>query len=357
MRLRSKPLKSLKDINLFDGVVDTSGFGVFEAKYDHISELEKAVNKLKLQFSLFNRFPPLERFRQGSHFSLNNQSVELNHLSNVVRDQVTELSDLTAKALIDNPSAINQLITTLNPISSSIEQFLVSNGPDYVGILTLLDDYIRDFSKEQVQYTIQGIVDQKVTTSVDTELIQAVEKFKTVKANSDFSTEFENQLDEGKVGSIAYLRKDARTMKTRWFYALLLFTFLYSLSLILSTKLTINQNSFFEHVFKEAEFIDSLIIKLVLTLPLVVFYVRYVHYARLMKVYSNLEEQYRHKALVAKTIQGLLKSIESGDVTVDAELQQKLREEAAKAIFSQKSIGHLGGKEPTGILGDLLKNG
>ncbi|HSX16065.1 MAG TPA: hypothetical protein VLF40_04705 [Candidatus Saccharimonadales bacterium] len=56
------------------------------------------------------------------------------------------------------------------------------------------------------------------------------------------------------------------------------------------------------------------------------------------RIYSNILEQYRHRAIVAKTIQGVLKQ-EHDDSTKD--IRQQLTAVAAIAMFEQKTIGHL----------------
>lgn len=57
------------------------------------------------------------------------------------------------------------------------------------------------------------------------------------------------------------------------------------------------------------------------------------------RIYSNLMEQYRHRATVAKTLQGIL--LEIGDKDNMAEVRQSLTAVAAVAMFEHKSIGHL----------------
>ena len=58
-----------------------------------------------------------------------------------------------------------------------------------------------------------------------------------------------------------------------------------------------------------------------------------------LRIYSNLYEQYRHREIVAKTLQGILiEADESGD---NKDVREKLTEVAAQAMFEHKTIGHL----------------
>jgi len=57
------------------------------------------------------------------------------------------------------------------------------------------------------------------------------------------------------------------------------------------------------------------------------------------RIYSNLLEQYRHRATVAQTLQGILRSIAEGEDNKD--IRQSLAAVAAAALFELKAVGHL----------------
>lgn len=66
------------------------------------------------------------------------------------------------------------------------------------------------------------------------------------------------------------------------------------------------------------------------------------------RIYSNLLEQYRHRATVARTLQGILRSVSEGEDNKD--IRQSLAAVAAAAMFELKTVGHLtkhdGGNTP-----------
>ena len=57
------------------------------------------------------------------------------------------------------------------------------------------------------------------------------------------------------------------------------------------------------------------------------------------RIYSNLLEQYRHRATVAQTLQGILRSISEGEDNKD--IRMSLTAVAAVAMFELKNVGHL----------------
>lgn len=61
------------------------------------------------------------------------------------------------------------------------------------------------------------------------------------------------------------------------------------------------------------------------------------------RIYSNLLEQYRHREIVAKTIQGIL-ARPRGDEHDEA-VRKELANVAASALFEQKTVGHLSKNE------------
>lgn len=61
------------------------------------------------------------------------------------------------------------------------------------------------------------------------------------------------------------------------------------------------------------------------------------------RIYSNLLEQYSHREVVARTIQGVL-ARPRGD-EYDEKVRQELANVAAAALFEQKTIGHLSKNE------------
>lgn len=60
------------------------------------------------------------------------------------------------------------------------------------------------------------------------------------------------------------------------------------------------------------------------------------------RIYNNILEQYRHREIVARTIQGILKQPTDGS---DADIRKELTNVAANALFEQKTIGHLSKNE------------
>lgn len=64
------------------------------------------------------------------------------------------------------------------------------------------------------------------------------------------------------------------------------------------------------------------------------------------RIYSNIIEQYRHREVVAKTIQGILVTPSDGG---DADVRKELANVAATALFEQKTIGHLSKNEANSV--------
>ncbi|HLG90734.1 MAG TPA: hypothetical protein VI336_01045 [Candidatus Saccharimonadales bacterium] len=61
------------------------------------------------------------------------------------------------------------------------------------------------------------------------------------------------------------------------------------------------------------------------------------------RIYSNLLEQYRHRATVAATLEGILEQIKQDEANKD--IRDILTATAAHAMFEHKAIGHLSKKE------------
>jgi hypothetical protein len=72
---------------------------------------------------------------------------------------------------------------------------------------------------------------------------------------------------------------------------------------------------------------------------LIIVSIGYAFSNRNYRILSNLREQYRHRGTVARTLQGIIRSIDKDDKDVD--IKQKLVEIGAKAMFELKTIGHL----------------
>ncbi|QQS69222.1 hypothetical protein IPP75_04875 [Candidatus Saccharibacteria bacterium] len=94
-------------------------------------------------------------------------------------------------------------------------------------------------------------------------------------------------------------------------------------------------------------------------------YIGYSFVVRQLKVSQNLLEQYHHRAVVAKTVEGVVVAVaKTRDGTAAPDEQSALRDEdlktivqtAAVSMFEYRPIGHLGGKESPSILSELISN-
>lgn len=80
----------------------------------------------------------------------------------------------------------------------------------------------------------------------------------------------------------------------------------------------------------------------------------YAFASRNFRIYSNLLEQYRHRATVAQTLQGILRSIDEGDMNKD--IRVSLTTVAAVAMFEMKNVGHLTKREGDTLpVGEILQ--
>jgi len=93
-------------------------------------------------------------------------------------------------------------------------------------------------------------------------------------------------------------------------------------------------------------------------------FIGYSHANKQLKVHQNILEQYRHRAIVAKTIEEIITAVaktKSNELDTD-ESPSKINDEqlkqlvdiAAKAMFEGKATGYLSTNESTGIISELL---
>ncbi len=94
-------------------------------------------------------------------------------------------------------------------------------------------------------------------------------------------------------------------------------------------------------------------------------FIAYSYANKQLKVHQNLYEQYRHRAVVAETIEGIIAAViktkngtlpagETPSVIEQSQLETLVRV-AATAMFENRPIGHLSTKEATGgLLGEVL---
>lgn len=91
-------------------------------------------------------------------------------------------------------------------------------------------------------------------------------------------------------------------------------------------------------------------------------YMGYAFASRQLKVHQNLLEQYKHRSVVAKTIEGVIYTVvkskdnpEAADSSIREKDLELLVQVAATSMFEYRPIGHLSTREASGgILGELF---
>lgn len=327
-------------------------------------DLKKNIQETEILLDLIENATGFEVIRNSTNFVINH-NLSFTDVKNLFRERGESLQQISFSEFENLSVGLDELVKEIAQIHTVLINELnrFGKGDVFAGLMIAEGRYHK-VSSDIVRLETQKIIHGKAAIVIQEELQNAVNKFKEIKANTDYSKEFELQLktiDEQReenlkpVDTVAERKKKSEHSRDWWFGALLKISSVYAIALTLSVYLNAPENSIFSLIVPRLDGVDTLIVKAILLLPLAIMLLRYSHYARLFKVYSNLEEQYRHKNLVAKTTAGLLKAFQNGDAEVDQELLSSLRKEAAKAIMEQKSIGHLGGKEQGGIFGEIFK--
>ncbi len=351
------PFSSLQKSDFDSGELDLSGFESFEKPLPaHLQDLKIKLAKVRFLLKVYNDPKITNSYDKGGNH-LNGGGTSFNKLVSELNSAVFYVSRLGVKTLTEQPNRTKELSDTCDRVISILESFY----RDYnlfinPSAVYEIERYASTVFEDYILAQTQAAINEKIQSELSVELRESIAQFRRVKADSDFSGEFSHQLDEKSVGSVASLRKLNAMWRTIWFWFTFGFSIIYAIGLLAFISMPADQASIGAVYLSDISPVDSLALKLILALPIAISLLRYQHYSRLVKVYSNLEEQYRHRSLVARTIQGLLKSIETQSVEFDAALLQQLRQEAAKAIFTQKPIGHLGGREGGGILSDSLRD-
>jgi hypothetical protein len=215
----------------------------------------------------------------------------------------------------------------------------------------------------------------QINSELETATADKVAKIKTVEASKDWSQHYESRCEEleGLIKGEKKIKnqkgkKDKKgkmglqTQRSLWYVALVSTFMLYAVVALLIIHGW--------KIFKISSDLDQVLngfgkyfIGLTLYGILAGIYIGYAFSVKQLKVHQNLLEQYRHREIVAKTIEGIVLAviktkegtIESGQESVlrDQDLEQLVKV-AATSMFEYRPIGHLSTKEGTSILGDLL---
>lgn len=295
-----------------------------------------------------------------------------------------------------NGTQVSSWVVTFDGSSG---RFLVTNDPYLLGDITRQKDFglLYEIGRETVKLNslikggmnsaltraslqaIQDKGDEAVrifdtrladgTSQVNSQLDEAVKtkiaQIKTVEASKDWSQHYEARCDElEKIIGGESKKGGLINRRDKWFRALMVTLVIYA---IVALAIMLGWGK-----FKIDSSLDQVIngfgkyfVGLTLYGVLAGVYIGYAYAVRQLRVHQNLLEQYRHRAIVAKTIEGVvLAVIKTKEGTMEPGQESVLRDEdleqlvkvAATSMFEYRPIGHLSTKEGTSILGELFNS-
>jgi hypothetical protein len=212
---------------------------------------------------------------------------------------------------------------------------------------------------------------KQLDSDLEAATADAVAKIKSVEASKDWSEHYETRCKElvkiidgsGKKKAHWFSRRDGlKAARDRWYWVLVCTFVVYAIVALLIVHGI--------WIFKIGSSLDATLsgfgkyfIGLTLYGALAGIYIGYGFSVKQLKVHQNLLEQYRHRAIVAKTIEGIvLAVIKTKEGTSGPGEESQIRDEdleqlvkvAAASMFEYRPIGHLSTREGTSILNDII---
>ncbi len=204
-----------------------------------------------------------------------------------------------------------------------------------------------------------------INSKLEAATADKVAQIKTVQASKDWSEHYEDRCSElTKIidGDDKSKKKGLKQIRDYWYRWLVATFVVYAVGALLLIHgwwiFKINSS-----IDATATGFGKYFIGLTLYGVITGVYIGYAYSVRQLKVNQNLLEQYRHRSIVAKTIEGVvLAVIKTKEETAAPGEESVLRDEdleqlvkvAATSMFEYRPIGHLSTKEGTSVISDLL---
>ena len=191
---------------------------------------------------------------------------------------------------------------------------------------------------------IKGLKDK-----VDKATKEAVATLKTAKTVRSWSGHYDTRVEEleKKVADLTVWR--------RWWYTAVMLTLvIYGAAAVLvaTGKIELSKLSTIQGLGKY-------LMGLTFYGFLLGVFLGYSFCTRQLKIHQNLLEQYRHRAVVARTIEGVVGAVvrsqaDNADTEITQQELQELVKVAAIAMFEYRPIGHLSAKESTSPIMEVV---
>lgn len=163
------------------------------------------------------------------------------------------------------------------------------------------------------------------------------------KGMYSFQLPFTRELRYSKSRIVGY--RMGESSKRFWWFVVVAFVFIAPvlMSMINSKELLGLRNLFYIQESLNPDY-KLIALEKLRYLPLIILVsIGYAFNNKNFRILSNLREQYKHRKTVARTLQGIIRSID--ETGKDIEIKPRLVEIGAKAMFELKTIGHLSKKD------------